>query len=1222
MKKLILFLFVSFLAIGVNSQPWLRNLPKTKSSKAITFADYQKAFYGYWKPFKVDNKGYYFKDGKKVKAAGWKQFKRWEWNMAGQIDVATQEFPKKSAQQVYDEFYKTNLKLKGLKAAAWTAVGPSSSGGGYAGVGRINCIAFHPSDNNTYWVGAPAGGIWQTTDNGANWTCLTNNNDVLGVSDIIIPSNYSSSNTIYIATGDRDASDNRSIGVLKSTDGGTNWISTDLSFTLANNEMVYKLLLDPSDDNTIIAATSNGVYKTTNGGTTWSTQLTAKSFKDMEYKPGDFNTLYGSNTNGEIYVSINGGTTWSKTFDNSNAGRIELAVTPANTATVYALAAGNDNGLYGVYKSINSGSTFVQTLAGTTTNLLGWASNGGDDGGQGWYDLSLAVSPTDANTLLVGGVNNWRSTNGGTNWSIVSHWSGNGAPAVHADKHNLRFRSNGDVFECNDGGVYISTNNGTNWTDKTNGMVISQMYKLGVSQTVANEVITGLQDNGTKLVSAGTWDDVKGGDGMECLIDYTNANIQYGTYVNGQISRTINHWSSATNIEPNNAGSGAWVTPYVIDPNDAATLYAGYSNVWKTTDRGNNWTEISSMNTSGKIRSMAISSSNNSVLYVADNTNIWKTTNGGTSWTNATNNLPVSSGYIKYITVKNDDENTAWVAMSGYNEHAVYQTTNGGTSWTNISTGLPEIPAYSVVQNKQSTGEVQLYVGTELGIYYKAGSNNWVEFNTGLPNVKIGEIEIFYDVVPANSKLYVATYGRGLWETIVETPNTTIASVTTDEITNLNITSATTGGNVADEGATSVTERGIVWNLSGSPTISDTKVTDAGAGTGTFTTSLTGLTTATTYYAKAYATNSHGTAYGNERKFTTLCNGPSSQATNFAASTITDNTATISWTSGGDHVIVIVKETSAVDSDPFRGTTYSTNADITLGENIGSECIAVYSGTDESITVTNLNEGTKYHFAIYKYIDAEKCYNITAPAAGSLTTTGYCRSFATESGDSKIDKVVFNTINVNSASSGCETYTDNTSESTKVTQGMNYSLSVTVSTCNGDYKKAVKVFIDWNGDKDFEDVDELVYTSPTAVATTTHTTNISIPSTHEGSTRMRIVCTEGNTSDINACGSYEYGETEDYTVVIEQATTSVNKLHKEMKLKVFPNPTNGIFIIEAEKANSKMEVWIKDINGKTVLERTLTGVRNELDLSDQSKGIYFITIKSEGKDTTIKLILK
>ncbi|MGE5355815.1 MAG: hypothetical protein ACM3PT_06200 [Deltaproteobacteria bacterium] len=751
------------LSIKLYSQPWVEEFVKKEQKNPSNFLEMQKAFNDYWEPKNVGTDGYYMENGERKKAYGWKQFKRWEYNMQYKADMTTGLLPDRSAQEIFERYLTTLPPEARVTTANWTSLGTSSSGGGYAGIGRLNCIAFHPTNTNIYWVGAPAGGLWMTTNNGSSWTCLTDNNNVLGVSDIAVTSDYASSNTIYIATGDRDASDNYSIGVLKSTNGGTTWASTGLTFALSSGKMVNRLLIDPNNDQVLIAATSDGVYKTTNGGTSWNL-LGTTSFIDMEYKPGDFNTLYGSTKMGSIWYSVNGGNSWTQSLNLSSGRRTELAVSPNQPTWLFAIVAATNNGLYGIYKSANSGTSFIQVFSGSTMNLLGWSSSGSDSGGQGWYDLAIAASPSNANTILVGGVNTWRSTDSGSNWTLVNHWTGTGAQAVHADKHMLKFRNDGQLFECNDGGIYISSNNGTNWTDKSNGLVISQMYKLGVSKTVDNEVITGLQDNGTKLRSGNTWTDVIGGDGMECLIDYTNVNTQYGSLYYGAIKRTTNHWQSNTSVSPSSAGSGSWITPYVIDPVTNTTLYAGYADLWKTTNQGTNWTKISSINTSDKLRSIAIAPSNVQVIYCADRTNIYKTTNGGTSWTNITGTLPVSSSYITSIAVKSNDPNTVWVSFSHYNANRVYQSTNGGSTWTGFSNGLPQLPVYSIVQNNQISSEVHLYAGTELGVYFKKGSDNWIPFNTGLPNVQLGEIEIRYNNAdPSLSKIYAATYGRGLW---------------------------------------------------------------------------------------------------------------------------------------------------------------------------------------------------------------------------------------------------------------------------------------------------------------------------------------------------------------------------------------------------------------------------------------------------------------------------
>ncbi len=770
--RTVLLTILTFICIGTTfSQPWLENLPKGKSPAELTLHDYQQAFESYWAPFAVDPATFkYERDGKPVKAAGYKQFKRWEYQMSFVVDPETGAFPQKTALEVREDFERQHPPSRSRSTANWSPMGPDYSNSGYSGIGRLNCIAFHPTDTNRYWVGAAAGGLWETKDNGETWEVLTDQNGVLAVSDIIIPTDFDVSGIIYIATGDRDGWDNRSIGVLKSTDGGASWQSTGLSFTLQNNQMVNRLLMDPADQNVLIAATTSGVFKTIDGGGTWDTQLSDREFIDLEYMPGSNTTIYGSTKGGEIHRSTDGHI-FDLVLDDDDARRIELAVSPNQPNWVYALASNSNNGLHGIFKSIDGGANFLKVLSGDTLNLLTWSSDGEGDDGQGWYDLALASSPQDANIILVGGVNTWRSMDGGIHWTIVNHWVGSNSQAVHADKHQLKFRDNGDLFECNDGGVYLSKEQGINWVDRTNGIQISQMYKLGVSQTEPDEVITGLQDNGTKLYSGNSWYDARGGDGMECLIDYTDVNIQYNTVYYGRIDRTLNHWQNSKNITPrDNDGdviSGNWVTPYVVDPNNPNILYGGYGELWRTENRGDDWEEISNLGISGRIRSIAVAPSNSEVIYIAGNKALWKTTNTGETWENLTDSLPNFTN-ITYIAVKHDDENTLWVTTSGYGNPAVYESLDGGKSWTDISEGLPSIPIYAIVQNRQAHATIDLYIGTELGVYYKKGANDWEPYNEGLPNVKIGEIEIYYSGNPGESKLRAATYGRGLWETPVE----------------------------------------------------------------------------------------------------------------------------------------------------------------------------------------------------------------------------------------------------------------------------------------------------------------------------------------------------------------------------------------------------------------------------------------------------------------------
>jgi hypothetical protein len=779
MRKYILLislLSAIIFAADLKAQQWTDNLPKEKLQNGnLTFYEIQKAFNDYWAPFNVRNGYYKNEQGEEVKAQGWKQFRRWEYYWQDRIVKQTGEFPKTSASEEFAKYIRENPETDG-PVGNWTSLGPTTSTGGYSGLGRINCVGFVSGDNNTIYVGSPSGGIWKTSDGGTNWTPIGDHNPVLGVSDIAAYRPVSAPDVIYIATGDKDGGsmwslgggqthDNNSVGVLKSIDGGTTWTTTGLSFSVSVQRTVNRLLLHPTDNNILYAATTVGVYKTINGGTTWSL-LVATEFIDMEFKPGTPSTIYASTKTGVIYRSTDSGSNWAATL-NTNNKRTELAVSANNPAVVYAVVSNSSSGLAGIYKSTDSGATFSQVFSGATTNILNNGCGSAATGGQAWYDLCIAADPTNADIVFVGGVNTWKSINGGTAWSLSNHWTssyGCGVPEVHADKHCLAYQNGtSTLFEGNDGGVYKTTNTGSTWTNLGNGLSISQIYRLGVAQTVANENIIGLQDNGTKSFLSGSWSDEIGGDGFECIIDYTNQNTLYGELYYGDIRRSTNHGTSWTQIISGLTGSAWWCAPFVIDPAVNTTIYMGYQDVFKSINQGTAWTKISTWG-GDNLKALTVAPSNSNYIYAATASILYRTTVGGTTWTNITGTIPVGSGNITYIAVKNDDPNTVWVSLGGYNATRVYQTINGGTTWTDISAGLPSIPVMCLVQNKQNTSSVELYAGTDVGVYVKVGSANWTLFSAGLPNVVVNELEIYYNATSSNSRLRAATSGRGLWQ--------------------------------------------------------------------------------------------------------------------------------------------------------------------------------------------------------------------------------------------------------------------------------------------------------------------------------------------------------------------------------------------------------------------------------------------------------------------------
>ncbi|MEO6189945.1 MAG: hypothetical protein ABIO44_05810, partial [Saprospiraceae bacterium] len=256
---------------------------KTKNPTCLK--DYQDAFYTYWTDRKIE------------KGKGYKVFKRWEWYWNSRLNISDAFPPNDIIFKEFEAYLSTHPDKPSdyFGPSNWVFRGPSNSDGGYEGLGRINCIAFHPTNANTYWVGSPGGGIWKTTDNGKTWTTNYDKMPVLGVSNIVIdPKN---ANIIYIATGDGEGGataygfingrgNTKSIGVLKSTNGGLNWSKTGLSWTVTDQVLVRKLLIHPNNSNILYAASSSGVYKTTNAGANW-TQLLQNYYTDIEFKPND-----------------------------------------------------------------------------------------------------------------------------------------------------------------------------------------------------------------------------------------------------------------------------------------------------------------------------------------------------------------------------------------------------------------------------------------------------------------------------------------------------------------------------------------------------------------------------------------------------------------------------------------------------------------------------------------------------------------------------------------------------------------------------------------------------------------------------------------------------------------------------------------------------------------------------------------------------------------------
>lgn len=704
----------------------------------------------------------YFADRDKGRGSGYKQYKRWEYRIQRMVnsDGRLKNFSKLTYDAIQE--MESMSSPENMMPANWTAMGPvnySNGNSGYnGGLGRVNVVAFHPTNANIIYIGVPAGGVWKTTDGGSTWTPMSDTLASIGVSGIAV--DHANPNTVYILTGDGDGGDTYSIGVMKSTDGGATWNTTGLTWGVTNFVRGYKLIMHPTNSNIMMAVTNAGIYRTTDGWAT-SSNVQGGSFRDIEFKPGSPATMYAVTTN-TFYRSTDTGASWAVTGTGLPSGenRIALAVTPANSNYVYYLAgpggAGGGGTYNGMYRSTDSGSTF--TTMSTAPNILGHDVNGAGTSDQSWYDLAIAVNPTNANNTITGGVNVWRSTDGGASNSLIAYWYSPGASQyVHADIHDLVYNSLDNKLYCgSDGGISVSSDHGVTWTNIWSGLQIMQFYKISGVEANQNLLLGGTQDNGSnKYTGSTTIEHILGGDGMDNMIDYNNNNNLYYSFQNGGLQRSTNGGTTSVGIQP--AGStGAWVTPYAMDATNPSIIYGGYSDVYRSTNMGTSWTNLGS---DGR-GAFAVGINDGTRLYAANGSTLQTSANTGGSWTTISGSLPNLT--ITSITVDPANASRVWVTFGGFSAgQKVYESTNAGGSWTNISAGLPNAPALSIAyENTGGTPMDAIYVGMSVGVYYRSDVTAWTAYNTGLPNVPIFDLEINH----TNSKIRAGTYGRGLWE--------------------------------------------------------------------------------------------------------------------------------------------------------------------------------------------------------------------------------------------------------------------------------------------------------------------------------------------------------------------------------------------------------------------------------------------------------------------------
>lgn len=690
-----------------------------------------------------------------------------------QRESATGSIPADWRRKAYEHIAKFNLKSSSAEEFSWTPHGPGNIGG------RIRAMVVHPADTNVIFIGAASGGVWKTTDGGASWSPLKDLMENLAVNALVIdPANP---DILYAGTGEGfynvDALQGE--GIFKTTDGGASWTrltSTDNS----NFYFVNKLAYD-ANTGTLWAATRAGLFYSSNGGTSFSQRTlpdnsNVSDISISSSNPATILVAQGLYQQGVVYRSTNGGTSFTQSFTRSGIGRFVVAFTPSNPSVAYASGQDMSSNQCGAFiKSTNGGSSWSDiAIPGPTAS--------GDPtftGQQAWYNMIVAVHPTNPNIVYAAGLDAFGTDNGGSSWSQITRWDAERTSPefVHADHHIIVFNplNPNTVYSGNDGSVYRSYNGRSDWMSLNNGLAITQFYYGAVHPTLFR-LYGGCQDNGTIATDgSANWKEIIGGDGGATEVDYNEPDYVYGEYTNfcfykstdggANFTKSMNGIPVGPGVFDGTTDRTLFITPFIMDPNNPQILVGGTYRVWRTTDRAASWNPISGdltgdgTGTEGAtISTLAIAKGNSDVIYIATTGGrVQVTTNGGTSWNLRENGLP--QAYATRIAIDPADAATAYVSFSGFAAgNKVFKTTNYGESWSNITGNLPNIPVNSILV--VPTRNEAIFAGTDLGVFTTTdGGNSWFRDGLSLPNVAVFDL----DYRASDDRIFAHTHGRGVF---------------------------------------------------------------------------------------------------------------------------------------------------------------------------------------------------------------------------------------------------------------------------------------------------------------------------------------------------------------------------------------------------------------------------------------------------------------------------
>ena len=705
-------------------------------------------------------------------------FKRWKRHYARFPAFA---FMNDNEKLVFNQ-HKDQYKLKSRQlaqqknaSALWTPIGPynfdkTAASTSYAcGAAHIYTLKQAQSNSDVLYAGTATAGVWKSTNKGQHWTACTSSEWITTVKALAIdPSNSS----IVYAASDLDNK------LYKTSDAGASWqIIGDTAFN-TKTHFIKDIVVHPQSNNIVLLASSEGLYRTIDSGQSFQL-IDPDAFQEIEFHPHLSNTIYAVKQIGqrtEFYKSVDDGQSFTHKPNGwpvpnpiyDDQMRTEIAVSPADSNRVYALlsgAAGLLSGLYGIFISYDAGETWTSSCCGaimpnypsvSNPNLLHWYDDGTGNGGQYYYDLALAVSPTNVDSVLVGGVNLWVSSDGAASFNCPAQWNHSYKNNyVHADIHDIHFVDN-RIWIASDGGIFYSADNGSSFQVRMNGILGTDFWGFGAGFQHPDVMLGGTFHNGTllkdKQVYQNEWLSTDGGDNYRGFVHPFFNNKVVSDFGGKQLSgdRTIAHTITPFLHLPHAGITTGFSGNLVYHPRFYNTLYStDYYNLWKSDNNGISWSLVHSFG-AGLLTSLRISSVNPNILFLnyhpdgnTDDRKILRSADGGYHWTDVSpdNNLINQNRWVSYdIALSALDSNLLWASrISKYegwpnlNGQQVYESQDGGQSWQNITaSGLDGVFSTNLLHLQGSNKG--LYLGTRNAVYYKNDTmSQWQLVNNGLP---------------------------------------------------------------------------------------------------------------------------------------------------------------------------------------------------------------------------------------------------------------------------------------------------------------------------------------------------------------------------------------------------------------------------------------------------------------------------------------------------------